>query len=336
MGKSKEIDGIQYRWNIIGDSRKAISITRAVFEAAGSVGVNATTFKFGVGEKWFTEGDVILFDSPEYKARVMAEPYYDGNDYILTCQLVTADVTKSIPAVLVAVGKEVSKESYIFAGLAASDIKSINNEGFNLFEQTGVLKNFFGLESKYFEFDKSFSKIFKSISTSDIAGITQNLNIEQVLAKFPYNKYSGSSGSSTNKGDDFQLGFYVASTKNESATSSGATVDSSVATDAYDSNNQPASTIVDKYPFLSEYNSTYYTYANFGNNLSITYNFNFDQSLKTAVFGWCPMATKKPVQGISDSCWVALLKTFTPVTSWPSPRTSSVSVLYKISMFCVF
>ena len=110
MGKSKEIDGIQYRWNIIGDSRKAISITRAVFEAAGSVGVNATTFKFGVGEKWFTEGDVILFDSPEYKARVMAEPYYDGNDYILTCQLVTADVTKSVPAALVAVGKEVSKE----------------------------------------------------------------------------------------------------------------------------------------------------------------------------------------------------------------------------------
>ena len=188
-------------------------------------------------------------------------------------------------------GKEVSKESYIFAGLAASDIKSINNEGFNLFEQTGVLKNFFGLESKYFEFDKSFSKIFKSISTSDIAGITQNLNIEQVLAKFPYNKYSGSSGSSTSKGDDFQLGFYVASTKNETATSSGAAVESSVATDAYDSNNQPASTIVDKYPFLSEYNSTYYTYANLGNNLSITYNFNFDQSLKTAVYGKDPIFT---------------------------------------------
>ena len=46
MGKSKEIDGIQYRWNIIGDSRKAIAITRAVFDAATNVvGINATTFK---------------------------------------------------------------------------------------------------------------------------------------------------------------------------------------------------------------------------------------------------------------------------------------------------
>jgi hypothetical protein len=185
-------------------------------------------------------------------------------------------------------GKEVSKESYIFAGIAASDIRNLNNEGFSLFEQTGVLKNFFGLESKYFEFDKSFSKIFKSITTSDIAGITQNLNIEQVLAKFPYNKYIGSTGSSTSKGDDFQLGFYVASTKNETS-SSPRTADSSVAID--DSNNQPASTIVDKYPFLSEYNSTYYTYANLGNSLNITYNFNFDQSLKTSVYGKDPIFT---------------------------------------------
>jgi hypothetical protein len=185
-------------------------------------------------------------------------------------------------------GKEVSKESYIFAGIAASDIRNLNNEGFSLFEQTGVLKNFFGLESKYFEFDKSFSKIFKSITTSDIAGITQNLNIEQVLAKFPYNKYIGSTGSSTSKGDDFQLGFYVASTKNETS-SSPRTADSSVAID--DSNNQPATTIVDKYPFLSEYNSTYYTYANLGNSLNITYNFNFDQSLKTSVYGKDPIFT---------------------------------------------
>jgi hypothetical protein len=187
-------------------------------------------------------------------------------------------------------GKEVSKESYIFAGISASDINTINNEGFSLFEQTGVIKNFFGLESKYFEFDKSFSKIFKSITTSDIAGITQNLNIEQVLAKFPYNKYSSSNGSSTSKGDNFQLGFYVASTKTETASSSGATVDP-VATDPYGSNSQPASTIEDKYPFLSEYNSNYITYADLGNNINITYSFNFDQTLKTPVYGKDPIFT---------------------------------------------
>lgn len=110
MGKSKAINGIQYRWHVIGDSRKAIAITRAVFDASTNVGQYATTFKIGVGEKWFTEGDVILFDSPNYQARVVSEPYFDGNDYILTLQLVTNDQTSYLPTSLVAVGKEISKE----------------------------------------------------------------------------------------------------------------------------------------------------------------------------------------------------------------------------------
>ncbi len=188
-------------------------------------------------------------------------------------------------------GKEVSKDSYILAGIGASNISSIYNESFSLFEQTGVLKNYFGLESKYFEFDKSFTKIFKSISTSDIAGITQNLNIEQVLAKFPYKKYNGSGGASASKSDDFELGFYVASSKNASTSSSGSTVDTASVADAYDSNNQPASTIDDKYPYLSEYYSEYNTFSDFGNGLKVTYGFNFDQSLKTSVYGKDPIFT---------------------------------------------
>ncbi len=110
MGKAKEINGIQYRWHVIGDSRKAIAITRAVFDASTNVGQHATTFKIGVGEKWFAEGDVILFDTPDYQARVVAEPYFDGTDYILTLQLITNDQTSYLPSSFVAVGKEVSKE----------------------------------------------------------------------------------------------------------------------------------------------------------------------------------------------------------------------------------
>jgi len=110
MGKSKEIDGIQYRWHVIGDSRKAISITRGVFDGSTNAGQYATTFKIGVGEKWFAEGDNILFDSPDYLARIVSEPYFDGNDYILTLQLVTNDQTSYIPAAYLAIGKEVSKE----------------------------------------------------------------------------------------------------------------------------------------------------------------------------------------------------------------------------------
>lgn len=110
MGKSKEMNDIIYRWPLMGDSRKAIAITRAVFDAASSVGISSTTFKVGCGEKWFTEGDVLLPDNPKYQMRVMGEPYFDGVDWIYTLQLVTNNQALFIPSALLAVGKELSKE----------------------------------------------------------------------------------------------------------------------------------------------------------------------------------------------------------------------------------
>lgn len=110
VGKSKELNDIIYRWSVMGDSKKAIPITKAVFDAAASAGISNTTFKIGVGEKWFAEGDVLVPDDTRYQFRVMKEVEFDGTDYILTCQLVTQDNTEFVPAALLAVGKEVSKD----------------------------------------------------------------------------------------------------------------------------------------------------------------------------------------------------------------------------------
>lgn len=110
MGKAKEMNDIIYRWPLMGDSRKAIRITRAAFDAASSIGIQSTTFKVGVGEKWFAEGDVIIPDNSKYKIRVMQEPFFDGVDQILVLQLVTNDQTLFIPSALLAVDKELSKE----------------------------------------------------------------------------------------------------------------------------------------------------------------------------------------------------------------------------------
>ena len=110
LGKSKAMNDIIYRWPLMGDSRKAVAITRAVFDNATSVGILSSTFKVGIGEKWFTEGDVLLPDNPKYQMRVMGEPYFDGVDYIYTLQLVTNNQAFFIPSALLAVGKELSKE----------------------------------------------------------------------------------------------------------------------------------------------------------------------------------------------------------------------------------
>jgi len=94
MGKAKVMNDINYRWSIMGDSRKAISITRSYFDGiSGSLGIAGTTFKVGVGEKWFVLGDVIVPDDNRYSLRVMSHPEDNGVDIILELKLVTADQT---------------------------------------------------------------------------------------------------------------------------------------------------------------------------------------------------------------------------------------------------
>lgn len=111
VGKSKELNDIIYRWQVMGDSRKAIPITRAVFDASLTTpGIAGSTFKVGIGEKWFAEGDVLVPDDNRYQFRVMKEVEYDGVDYILTLQLVTSVQTDFVPPALLAIGKELSKD----------------------------------------------------------------------------------------------------------------------------------------------------------------------------------------------------------------------------------
>ena len=109
-GKSKKLNSIVYRWPIVGDSRKAIAITRAVFDSAVQPGVAGSFFKVGAAEKWFTLGDILTLDDNSYSIRVAAEVALEGNDYIYTLQLVTNDPTAFVPTALLQVGRELSKD----------------------------------------------------------------------------------------------------------------------------------------------------------------------------------------------------------------------------------
>ena len=185
-------------------------------------------------------------------------------------------------------GKEISNESY----LLASGIELDWSRDFNIFEQTGITKNFFGIESKYFEFEKTFTTVFKNITVNGIGDVNQNFNIEKVLAKFPYKKNVYSSVTS-NSFDNYRIAFDIVGLNPLNSSSSDlASVDTlAVAVDEPYQNSQPASTIVDKYTFLSEYSNSYNTYLNLPNGVNVTYTFNFDQSLKTAVYGKDPIFT---------------------------------------------
>jgi len=109
-GRAKQLDNIQYRWPLIGDSEKAIPVTAYVDSANTTPGINQTTFRVKLAEKWFTVGDVIVPDNTNYPCRVQEEAYQDGADWVYTLQLVTNDQTKYVPVALLAAGKEFSKD----------------------------------------------------------------------------------------------------------------------------------------------------------------------------------------------------------------------------------
>jgi hypothetical protein len=112
IGRTKEFDNISWRWPLMGDSEKAIAITvaQSTYNDGGSTpGINGTTFRVGVGEKWFTEGDVLVPDNANYSFRVQST-YEDGGQYVLVCQLISKDATAYVPQALLNVGKELSKD----------------------------------------------------------------------------------------------------------------------------------------------------------------------------------------------------------------------------------
>jgi len=112
-GRTKGLDNIVYRWPLMGDSEKAvpISVAQSTYGDGGSTpGINFTTFRVGLPEKWFALGDVLVPDDTRYSLRVMSEPEIDGADFVYTLQLVTKDPTLYVPVALLAVGKEFSKD----------------------------------------------------------------------------------------------------------------------------------------------------------------------------------------------------------------------------------
>ncbi len=111
LGRTKKIDGVRYTWQLMGDSTKAVPITRLFSDGGSYPGLASGKFRIGIAEKWFAIGDVLKFDSASAAvARVMDEPYLDGADYIYNLQLTSADSTVYLDPALLAVGKEVSKE----------------------------------------------------------------------------------------------------------------------------------------------------------------------------------------------------------------------------------
>jgi hypothetical protein len=101
-----------FRWPLMGMLTKPILITGAVSPAA-NIGLNHSTFKVPMAEKYFAVGDVLATTNREY-IRVQDEPYQDGADWVYTCALVTNSATDVVTAADLAEGQELSIEYTAF------------------------------------------------------------------------------------------------------------------------------------------------------------------------------------------------------------------------------
>lgn len=107
------IGNSQFRWPLQGLLTKAIPISGTATGIPGNIGVNFSTFKVPMAEKYFALGDVLSFESG-LQARVQEDPVQDGNSYVYTLMIVGSDPTLTVPASDIEIGKQMALEYTAF------------------------------------------------------------------------------------------------------------------------------------------------------------------------------------------------------------------------------
>ncbi len=104
-----------FEWWLKGDDERALPVVG--FKVAGVLndltakpGVNKTIFTILFAEKLFFHTEVLVADDPNYRVRVMSEPYADGVNWAYDVQIMTADNSKFVPVTLLAAGRQFSKD----------------------------------------------------------------------------------------------------------------------------------------------------------------------------------------------------------------------------------
>lgn len=115
IGRTVTVESPVYEWDVMIEHDKAILIKKAVFngsEITSSTtdmpGIAGSTIQIWVGEKWFGPGAILEFDDNDFQARVVGEPYVDGNDYVYTLVCTGGD-DSFIPPSLLLPGSRVSR-----------------------------------------------------------------------------------------------------------------------------------------------------------------------------------------------------------------------------------
>jgi len=133
MKRKKELGNREFQWYLKGDSERALTIVENL-EAAGNttVGKFRADFRISVQEDDLAKGDVIAFDDRSYRARVMEQPFFNGNGYELLLKMNTHDATSYVPLALLQPGRQVNKDYNTVGELSDQGGKTVYSHPFVL------------------------------------------------------------------------------------------------------------------------------------------------------------------------------------------------------------
>lgn len=114
IGNTMTIESQSYRWDVMIEHDRAISIKDAKWNGAAISptdvpGIGKSPIQVWVAEKYFGPGAILQFDDKEFQVRVIGDAYQDGVDYVYTLVVADGRDESYIPPSLLTAGKKLSR-----------------------------------------------------------------------------------------------------------------------------------------------------------------------------------------------------------------------------------
>jgi len=115
LGKTMVIDQREFRWSVMIDSDRAVTIRSAKWNGSPisspttQAGLGNTPIMISLEDKWFGPGAIIELDDKEFQLRVSGAPYQDGNEWVYTCFLADGQSASYVPGKYLLNGCQVSR-----------------------------------------------------------------------------------------------------------------------------------------------------------------------------------------------------------------------------------
>jgi hypothetical protein len=132
------VDNRQYEWDVYIDMERPTTIHKFEAENMTYPGLQLTSIKIWVSDRWYGPGAILEFDDHEFQVLVHGEPYYDGQYSVYTCYVADGQSSSYIPVDLLQSGKQVSRAGSAYPEYSEQGDIIVFNTGFKMRNQLTI------------------------------------------------------------------------------------------------------------------------------------------------------------------------------------------------------